>query len=262
MLVALGLAWTVRPGVPVATSPDVTVFAAASLRDVVYEVGAAFSGWAETSGRLYFNVAGSNVLAQQIVASSQADVFLSANEKWMDHVEESGRLVDGSRKPILSNRLVVVANASTDWSATSANDLVRIPFKHLSIGNPDAVPAGIYAKAFLEKMSYDEGTLWAALSDRVAPALDVRAALALVEADPSVIGMVYRTDATESRLVRILFELPRGVAPPIRYFAARVYRPGAPATAQQFYDFLFSDEARRIFAEHGFEPSAEGGTDE
>lgn len=254
----LGLAWVLRPTAPVEVSEDVTVFAAASLRDVVYEVGSAFSLQQAPGYRVHFNIAGSNVLAQQIMASSQADVFLSANEKWIRHVESAGRLIDGSRRPMLSNRLVVVANTATTWKMSRATDLGGLPFKHLSIGNPDAVPAGIYAKKFLEKTPHNGETLWSTLADRAAPALDVRSALALVEADPSVVGIVYRTDAMASKGVRILFEIPEGAIPPIRYFAARVHRPGATTSAEQFFDFLFSPAAHEIFAKHGFIPSAQG----
>jgi molybdate transport system substrate-binding protein len=197
------------------------------------------------------------MLAQQIVASSQADIFLSANERWMDHVEKAGRLIAGTRKPVLSNRLVIVAHAATDWQMDEGADLAAIEFEHLSLADPEAVPAGIYAKAFLQRTPYGDETLWDVLSPKVAPALDVRAALALVDADPAVIGIVYRTDARASGHVRILFEIPDSQVPPITYSAARVYRPDAPATAERFFDFLFSREAQAIFVQHGFVPFAQ-----
>jgi molybdate transport system substrate-binding protein len=178
----------------------------------------------------------------------------------MDHVEKAGRLIAGTRRPVLSNRLVIVAHAATDWRMDEAADLAAIEFEHLSLADPEAVPAGTYAKAFLEQTSYGNDTLWDVLSPKVAPALDVRAALALVEADPAVIGIVYRTDARASGHVRILFEIPDSQAPPITYSAARVYRSDAPAAAERFFGFLFSRKARALFAQHGFVPFAQPGS--
>jgi len=234
------------------SSRDVDVFAAASLRDVVDDVVAAYKREHTEAGRVFVNAAGSNVLAQQILASSQADVFLSANEQWMDRVELAGRLADGTRRPILSNRLVVIANAASDLLAADAHDLADLPFAHLAIADPEAVPAGQYAKRFLENTPHDGTTLWAAMAPRLAPTLDVRAALALAESDPSVIAIVYRTDAAASQRVRVLFEVPTETVPPIRYFAARV-KPSQPSSsAASFFDFLFSGTAREIFLRHGF----------
>lgn len=224
------------------------------------EIESAFAQEYESAAPVRFNTAASNVLAQQIVASSQADVFLSANERWMDYVEKAGRLIAGTRKPFLANRMVVVAHASTDWQIDEAGDLARLELEHLSLANPEAVPAGTYAKAFLKNTPYGDGSLWDAVAPEVAPAPDVRAALALVEADPTAVGIVYRTDAMSSRRVRILFEVPENQVPPIRYSAARVYRPDAPAaSSDRFFDFLFSQQARAIFTRHGFIPVPQTG---
>lgn len=256
LLAAVAATWVSGSGVPAQSSNDITVFAAASLRVALDDVAAAFARSHPTAGRIYFNIAGSNVLAQQILASSQADVFVSANEVWMERTESAGRLIADSRRPLLGNRLAIVANLASDWRATDADDLAGIAFTHLSMGDPAAVPAGLYAKRFLENTEYQGADLWTAVAARVAPALDVRAALALVEADPSVIGIVYKTDAAASDRVRILWEFPPSDMDPIRYFAARVKRRDAPSTANAFFDFLFSDEASAIFADHGFDPLA------
>jgi molybdate transport system substrate-binding protein len=255
LVIALGLAWTLRPNAAAVASQDITVFAAASLGDVMKEVGSAYAQEHVTPHKVYFNIAASNVLAQQILASSEADLFLSANEQWMDEVETAGRLVGETRKPFLSNSLSIIAHAESDWQIHEASDLARLPFRHLAVGNPQAVPAGRYAKAFLEATPHQDGTLWAALSDKVVPTLDVRAALALVEADSSIIGIVYRTDAAASQYVRVLLEIPDDAAPPIHYFAARVDRDAAQANSQRFFDFLFSASAQTIFARHGFIPA-------
>jgi molybdate transport system substrate-binding protein len=252
LVIVLALAWMLRPNAAAVASQDITVFAAASLGDVMKEVGSAYAREYAEPHRVYFNIAASNVLAQQILHCSEADLFLSANEQWMDEVESAGRLVGGTRKAFLSNTLSIVAHAESDWQIREASDLATLPFRHLAVGNPQAVPAGRYAKAFLEATPHQGGTLWATLSDKVVPTLDVRAALALVEADPSVIGIVYRTDVATSPHVRVLLEIPDETAPPIRYFAARVERDEAQASSQRFFDFLFSSGAQTIFARHGF----------
>jgi molybdate transport system substrate-binding protein len=254
LVIALALAWGLRPNAAAIASQDITVFAAASLADVMKEIGSAYTQEYAAPHRVYFNIAASNVLAQQILASSEADLFLSANEQWMDEVETAGRLVDETRKPFLSNGLSIVAHSESDWQIREASDLAGLPFQHLALGNPQAVPAGRYAKAFLEATPAQGETLWATLSDKVVPTLDVRAALALVEADSSVIGIVYRTDAAASRHVRVLLEIPDETALPIRYFAARVKRDAAQANSLRFFDFLFSAGAQTIFARHGFVP--------
>jgi molybdate transport system substrate-binding protein len=250
---ALGLvavAWVLRPSPPAPRADDVMVFAAASLREVMQELGDAFER-EHTSG-VRLNLAGSNVLARQIVAASGADVFVSADDRWMDQVEAAGRVIEGSRRAILANRLVVVAPASSDWRMDEPADLATLDFAHLAIADPDAVPAGRYARAFLSGVALDEGSLWSALADRVVPTVDVRAALALVEADPSTVGIVYRTDAAAAPRTRILYEVAGDATPPIRYYAARIERADAPAAARRFYELLFSPGARDIFARHGF----------
>jgi molybdate transport system substrate-binding protein len=250
--------WLLSPLSPNDASRDVNVFAAASLRDVMSAVGAQFSQRFGDGGYVRFNTAGSNVLAQQILASSQADLFISADDEWMDKVEIAGRLIADSRQPFLSNRIVIIAHASTDWKIDNAADILDIPFRHLSLADPGAVPAGRYAKAFLESSRSAGASLWSRVADRVAPALDVRAALALVEADPTVLGIVYRTDAAASRKVRIVFEVPIAATPPVRYSVARVHRTASPPLADDFYRFLFSDEARAIFAQYGFIDNPDG----
>ncbi|HLG19751.1 MAG TPA: molybdate ABC transporter substrate-binding protein, partial [Bdellovibrionota bacterium] len=166
----------------------------------------------------------------------------------------AGRIVPGSRKAILSNRIVIIAHASSSWTMSAPQDLVKLPFQYLSLANPDAVPAGKYARQYLSGFQVKGKTLWEILSPKVAPTLDVRAALAVVAADPSIVGIVYRTDAVVSNKVKILFEIPEKDVPPIVYTAARIQRPDAPYSARMFYEFLFTKDAQRIFQEHGFAP--------
>jgi molybdate transport system substrate-binding protein len=219
-------------------SQEVTVFAAASLREALTEVGAAYEQHADVA--VVFNFAGSNTLAQQIVASGAGDVFVSADQEWMDEVEKAGRLLPGTRRPVVANRFVVIARHDAKSAIAKPEDLATASFRALAMGDPGAVPAGRYAKAALK------GPVWDAVATRVVPAPDVRAALALVESDPEIVGIVYRTDAKASTKVRVLAELPGEATYP-----AAALREGH---GRRFVAFLSSPEARMIFEKHGFLP--------
>lgn len=231
---------------------EVNVFAAASLQDAIEELGQMYQ---QRTGTVpVYNFAGSNELARQILASSKADVFLTANEDWMNKVEEGGRVVTGTRTTLLSNRLTVVANTDSPYQFSNPADLATLAYRQLVLADPDAVPAGIYAKEWLSSQPNPggAGTLWDAVSARVVPALDVRAALALVKSDPGLIGIVYRTDVVASDQVRILYEVPETVKPKIVYAAAAI--SGGPNTdgGRTFVDFLKTAEASDVFRRYGF----------
>lgn len=232
-------------------APEVMVFAAASLRDAALEIGPLFAQ--EAGSDVRYNFAGSNDLAQQILAAPKADVFLSANESWMDEVEAAGRLAAGTRSAFLSNRLVVVARADSPHRVSAPEDLATLPYRHLALANPDAVPAGIYAREWLASLpGPGGGTLWDAVAPRVAPALDVRAALALAESDPEVIGIVYRTDVAASERARVLYEVPAGEAPPVTYAAAAIDGGPNPEGGRAYVEFLAGEAAAAVFRRHGF----------
>lgn len=243
---------------PGAGSDELLVFAAASLRDVAVDLGAAFEernpGVAVT-----FNFAGSNVLAQQIAAAPRAHLFLSADLRWLDFLEERGRLVPGSRRPFLGNRLALVARRDSPVAIDDPRRLADADYRHLAVADPEAVPAGRYARAALGSISLDGGDgtgdggdLWSAVAARVVPALDVRAALALVESDPEIVGIVYRTDAATSDKVKILHLFPDGAGGPIRYGAALVAGNGPTDAAERFLAFLTTPAARAVAERHGF----------
>lgn len=227
------------------TSDDLLVFAAASLRGPLEEAGAAFA--AEEGSEVTLNFAGSNVLAQQLVASDRGDVFVSADESWVDYLERHGRAEAGERRYILSNTLVVVAHPSSTFRLDDPSALGALDFAHLSIADPSSVPAGRYARSYLESLG-----AWDDVRDRVAPAPDVRAALALCATQADVVGIVYRTDARAAN-VRVLYEVPRDALPtPIRYSAVPVAGRDRIDAASRFVAFLASDRARAIFARDGF----------
>ena len=232
---------------------ELAVFAAASLADVLHEVGAIYEKQAGVV--IVFNLAGSNVLAQQILAAPKADVFVSASEDWMDVVEKAGRIEAGTRRSLLSNTLAVVAHPGSSWVMGEAEELCGLDFRFLAVGDPEAVPAGRYARQWLETLSCQGGTLWEAVAGRVSPAPDARAALGQVEATAGMVGIVYRTDYTAARdRVKLLHMVSSGEGPPIRYSVSRLQAAAQPLFAESFINFLSSDVAHTIFEKHGFMP--------
>jgi molybdate transport system substrate-binding protein len=234
-----------------AAGGEVTMFAAASLREALQELGTSFQR--QTGVRVVFNFAGSNDLAHQIQATRGPDLFLSASSAWMDTVQSAGRTVPQTRRDLLANGLVVVAHARDTTTLAEACALATYPFRNLAMGDPEAVPAGTYARTWLRSVRCDGRPLWDAVQARVAPAPDVRAALGLVLADPRVIGIVYRTDQHAfSDRTRVLLEVRGG--PPIRYVLARLTDAGDPPSAARFYDYLSGPRGAEVFRRHGFMP--------
>ena len=240
--------------------PSVMVFAAASLRNLAADLAVEFERGQGVE--VVYNFAGSNILAQQIRAAPGVDVFLSADEHWIEDLEGAGRTVTGTRRAFLSNRLVLIAHRDAAFEIDDPRKLADASgVRFLALADPQAVPAGRYARAALERLDHEGGDLWGALVDKVVPALDVRAALALVESDPEIAGVVYRTDAMTSEKVRVLCELPAADDAPIRYSAVLIAGGAAPELGRRFLDFLLGPTAQEIAVRHGFSATVfpEGG---
>lgn len=224
-----------------ARADEVTLFAAASLADAVKE---AAKGFESASGhQVVFNFGGSNDLARQIRAGAPADLFFSADLAQMEALEKDGRVSPVDRIDVLSNTLAVVVPSDSRAKVAAAADLRTLG--HVALANPDAVPAGVYAKQYLQA----EG-VWDALAPKVVPTLDVRAALAAVEAGHADAGVVYRTDAALSKRVKVALEVPRARGPKIVYPLSLVQ--GAKPAAAQLRDYLVSDAARTVYEKYGF----------
>lgn len=240
-------------GVPGSDAKEVTVFAAASLRDAVTDLKRDFER-AHSGATVAVSFAGSNALARQLIAAPKADLFLSASEQWMDAVDKAGRLVPDSRQDLLENRLVLVANAKNAPALSHPRELAEPRFKELVLGDPNAVPAGIYAKHYLQSLKLNDGTLWQAVEKRVVPMPDVRAALVQIEQRGSAVGFVYQTDAALSKKVKVLFEVPESESQPIRYPLAKI--AGSPAAGQpivgQLFAYLRGNSAKAVFERYGF----------
>jgi molybdate transport system substrate-binding protein len=232
-----------------AARADVVVFAAASTTNAVTELGELYE--AKNLGRMIPSFASSSTLAKQIGNGAPADVYLSANTKWMDYLEEKNLLSEGSRVDLLRNRIVLIAPVT---SALPQID-IRPGFSpaavlgtegRLAMGDPSHVPAGMYGKKALEGLE-----CWEEVKDRLAPMKDVRAALVLVERGEVPLGLVYATDAAISPKVRVVGTFPESCHPPIVYPVAAV-SGGKSAEAKRFLDFLHTPEARAVFEKYGF----------
>jgi molybdate transport system substrate-binding protein len=225
----------------------VAVGAAVSLTEALEDAGREYE--ARTGTRVTFNFGASNFVATQVINGAPMDLFISADDGQMDRAAAGGGIETSSRTPLLSNSLVIVMRSerATQWSDPSR--LVAAAIKRVAIGDPAAVPAGIYAKQYLERRG-----LWTALDGRVLPSLSVRAALAAVATGGADAGIVYATDVATERGVSVVYRVSPAEGPPIIYPAAVTRRSRNPEGARAFLDFLQSQRSRDIFTRHGFTP--------
>lgn len=230
----------------------IRVFAAASLTDALSEVGGAYA--AEGHPAPVFNFAASSTLARQIEHGADADIFISADEAWMDYLADRSLIEADTRATLLSNRLVLIAPSDRPIALSIAPGFAlreALAGGRLAMADPESVPAGRYGRAALERLG-----VWNAVSASVASAEDVRAALRLVETGEAAAGIVYLTDARAAgERVQIVGEFPPDSHPAISYPAAILNGRGS-AEADAFHAFLGSSQARQIFQRHGFLPGA------
>ena len=224
------------------------VFAAASLKNALDEIAAT---WAKDTGRPAprISYAASSALARQMEQGAPADLFISADLDWMDYAVGKNLIRPDSRFNLLGNKIVLIAprDSRTTTLALTGGDLAKaLAGGKLSMGNVDAVPAGKYGKAALEKLG-----AWTSVKDSIAQAENVRAALLLVARGEAPLGIVYGTDAAAEPGVKIVATFPADSHPPITYPAA-LARESKNADASSFLDFLRSAKARAVFEKQGF----------
>ena len=224
---------------------EITVSAAASLTDVLKRIAANYEK--QSKDKIVFNFGASSLLAQQIEAGAPADIFFSADQAQMNILAKKGLIDPATRKSILGNSLVVVVPADSTLQIKSGGDLTNADVKQIALADPKAVPAGVYAKAWLEKLR-----LWPAIEPKVVPTENVRAALAAVASGNVDAGVVYKTDAAISKNVKIAYEVPRTIGPDISYPMALVKGSQQPEAAKKFLDYLSSKEAGQAFTGYGF----------
>ncbi|WP_227370235.1 molybdate ABC transporter substrate-binding protein [Halomonas sp. M20] len=232
--------------------PSVRIFAAASLTDALNKAIARYESQNEVD--IVPVYASSSTAARQIASGAAADLFFSASSEWMNWLAGQGIELD-ERADIVQNRLALIAPSGREHASFTPVDGETLSSslsgrERLSVGDPDHVPAGIYAKQALQ--SLDE---WKTLQPRLARADNVRAALALVERGEVPLGIVYQTDAQASNRVRQLGLFPSDSHDPILYPLALV-NPPASGAARDFRQWLHGDEALAIFSEVGFFPAA------
>ncbi len=235
-------------GHALADESKITVFAAASLTNAMQDIAKEYKK--EKNVDVVSSFASSSTLARQIEAGAPADLFISADQKWMDYAVDKKAIDTASRETLLGNSLVVVApkaskldkvtiDAKTDWTRL-------LDGGRLAVGDPDHVPAGIYAKEALQKLGS-----WETLSPKLAPAEDVRGALALVERNEAPLGIVYGSDAVASKGVKVVGTFPEDSHQKVEYPLA-IIDGHKNATVSAFYDYLKGPQASAIFKRYGF----------
>jgi molybdate transport system substrate-binding protein len=245
-LVAITLAGTLSA--PAAEAP--TVFAAASLKNALDEIAGLFAKEGKPAPKVSY--AASNTLAKQIEQGAPADLFFSADLDWMDYLAKKDLIQPGTRVNLLANSLVLIApkdakDAKAEVTMGPGLDLTSaLGTGKLAMGNVDAVPAGKYGKAALEKLGS-----WAAVKDRIAQAESVRAALLLVSRGEAPLGIVYATDAAADANVRIVATFSADSHPAIVYPAA-LTRDARNPDASALLAYLRGPSARAAFEKQGF----------
>ncbi|KAA8999875.1 molybdate ABC transporter substrate-binding protein [Affinibrenneria salicis] len=246
-------ALTLSAGIALPASADdskVTVFAAASLTNALQEIATQYQQ--EKKVNVVSSFASSSTLARQIEQGAPADMFISADQQWMDYVQDKQLIANDSRHTLLGNELVVIApktsalgkveiNAQTDWKNLLKGG-------RLSVGDPDHVPAGIYAKEALQNLK-----AWDELSPLMARANSVRAAMALVEREEAPLGIVYGSDVVASDKVKVVGTFPTASHKPVEYPMA-IVKGRENATVDGFYQYLKTPKAAEVFKRFGFTP--------
>lgn len=222
-----------------------TISAAVSLTDALEEIQGLYEE--ENNVELTFNLAGSGTLAQQIQQGAPVDLFISANQDWMDTLEEEDILLDGTRIDITGNKLVLITGESSNLSYQSFDEISAEDVTQIAIGNPESVPAGQYTEEVLHSLD-----MWDELEDLLILAKDVRQVLTYVETGNTDIGFVYESDAKSSDKIKVLATADEGLTEPIIYPAAVLSDTEHEQAAKDFLIYLETDEAQDILATHGF----------
>jgi molybdate transport system substrate-binding protein len=247
-IVGLGAsAWFLPIGLAGPQPREVVVFAAASLKNALDDIKTQYER--DTGRHVAVSYAASSTLAKQIEAAAPADIFISADLDWMDYLAERKLIKPGSRVDLLGNSIVLIAPANSTASISIGPNFPlasRLGNGRLAMADPNAVPAGKYGKAALEKLG-----VWSAVADRIAPAENVRAALLLVSRGECPLGIVYKTDAAADPGVKVVATFPPDTHPPIIYPMALVATSTNP-DAEAFATNLRSPSAARLFEKQGF----------
>ena len=233
---------------PLIAQEQITVFAAASLKNALDDVNAAFS---KTSGiKVVASYEASSALAKQIEQGAPADIFISADLRWMDYAADHKLIDPNTRVNLLGNKLVLIAPADSKLSGVTIGqgfDIAKLAGDgRIAVADVKAVPAGLYAKAALEKLG-----AWKAAEPKLAQAENVRATLAFVARGETPIGIVYETDAKIEPKVKTIGVFPDDSYPPVTYPVAAT-ADTKKAAVGQYFTFLRTPAAKAIFEKYGF----------
>jgi len=226
--------------------PELLVFAAASLTNVLGELSTAWTGSSGVQVKISF--AASSVLARQVEAGGKADVFISADQEWMDYLQQRGLIQKPTRRNLVGNRLVLIAPADSKVELKIGPGFplaAALGKRRLATGDPDTVPVGRYARSALVSLG-----LWDEIQDRLVRADNVRSAMMFVARGETPLGIVYTTDALVDSKVRIVDTFPANTHAPITYPGAAIQ--GAREEARAYLDYLASAPARDTWKKFGF----------
>lgn len=221
-----------------AAENEITVFAAASLAEVMTDLAASFEK--EHDAVVKLNLAGSGTLARQIEQGAGADVYLSADKNWMDYLVEKGKAKETGVFAI--NDLVLVSPIDRNFPFEKVDSLLIDTESKIAIGNPGYVPAGKYAMQVF-------GYYHLNLKEKLFQTTDVRAALMMVELGEADYGIVYKTDALQSKKVKVICTFPDESHKPVEYYQGLISQT---SLARQFYDYLCSSEAKKVLLNYSF----------
>jgi molybdate transport system substrate-binding protein len=233
---------------PVAAQESLTVFAAASMKNALDDVGGAFTK--ATGVKVVASYEASSALAKQIEAGAPADIFISADLRWMDYVAGKNLIKADTRVNLLGNRLVLIAPKDSrldNLTIEKGFDIAKLAGDgRIAVADTKAVPAGLYAKAALENLG-----AWAEAEPKLAQGENVRATLAFVARGETPLGIVYETDARIEPKVKIVGVFPDGSYPPVTYPVAEI-AASKNAAAGRYLAFLRTQAAKTVFEKYGF----------
>lgn len=224
---------------------SLTVSAAVSLTDALEEIQELYNK--NNNVEFTFDLDSSGSLAKRIQQGAPVDVFISANQKWMDTLEEEGEILTETREDVTGNNLVLITGEDSPLKYESFEDISVEDVEQIALGEPESVPAGGYTKEILTNLQ-----IWDDLESIMVFGKNVRSVLTYVETGDVEIGFVYESDALSSDKIKVLATAPEGTHEPIIYPGAVVADTDVEETAKEFLDFMTTDAAQDILAKHGF----------
>ena len=228
-------------------SKSITIFCAASLTDVISEIVSDFKENEQVEVKL--NLASSGTLARQIEHGATPAIFISANKKWVDYLNQLDLTIPETEKSIAGNSTVLIAPLESRLDSFAFSTDINLPelFEgRISVGDPQYVPAGTYAFQIFKKLSFEKE-----LESRILPAKDVRSALMVVEMGEVEAGVVYKTDALKSKKVKIITEFPDSLHEPVNYYMVIINKQ-QNETSTKLYNYIVSQETEPVWEKYGF----------